>query len=92
MKNLMMQEVYVNTGSLWIEKTADHYEWKTGEQVEYRVVVENKNQGTIARNVTVWDTEMPAGLVLDSMEMYLLMEFLRVLRSLLPEQKILRDS
>ena len=61
-------EVYVNTGSLWIEKTADHYEWKTGEQVEYKVVVENKNQGTIARNVTVWDTEMPAGLVLDSME------------------------
>ncbi|MFR5915303.1 MAG: hypothetical protein ACLUGJ_09670 [Blautia wexlerae] len=45
-----------------MRKTADHYEWKTGEQVEYKVVVENKNQGTIARNVTVWDTGMPAGL------------------------------
>lgn len=59
-------EVYVNTGEFWIEKTADHYEWQTGEQVEYKVVVENKKEGTIARNVTVWDTQMPAGLALVS--------------------------
>lgn len=59
-------EVYVNTGEFWIEKTADHYEWQVGEQVQYNVVVENKKEGTIARNVTVWDTQMPAGLVLTS--------------------------
>ena len=59
-------EVYVNTGEFWIEKTADHYEWQVGEQVEYKVVVENKKEGTIARNVTVWDTQMPTGLALAS--------------------------
>lgn len=37
-----------------------------GEQVEYNVVVQNKREGTIARNVTVWDTQMPAGLALAS--------------------------
>ncbi len=50
-------EVYVNSGEFWIEKTADHYEWQVGEQVQYNVVVENKKAGTVARNVTVWDTE-----------------------------------
>lgn len=59
-------EVYVNTGSFSIEKTADHYEWQVGEKVEYTVKVENVNQGTIARNVTVWDTQMPQGLALTS--------------------------
>lgn len=59
-------EVYVNTGEFWIEKTADHYEWQVGEQVQYNVVVENRKEGTIARNVTIWDTQMPAGLALTS--------------------------
>lgn len=59
-------EVYVNTGAFRIEKAADHYEWKLGEQVEYTVLVENINAGTIARNVTVWDNTMPAGLALAS--------------------------
>lgn len=59
-------ETYVNSGEFWIEKTADHYEWQTGEQVQYNVVVENKKDGTIARNVTIWDTDMPAGLTLES--------------------------
>ena len=59
-------EVYVNSGEFWIEKTADHYEWQVGEQVQYNVVVENKKEGTIARNVTIWDTQMPEGLVLTS--------------------------
>lgn len=59
-------EAYVNTGEFWIEKTADHYEWQVGEQVQYNVVVENKKDGTIARNVTIWDTDMPAGLALAS--------------------------
>ena len=59
-------EVYVNTGEFRIEKTADHYEWQVGEEVEYQVVVENTREGTIARNVTIWDTEMPAGLALTS--------------------------
>lgn len=59
-------EIYVNSGEFWIEKTADHYEWQVGEQVAYTVVVENRREGTIARNVTVWDTSMPSGLVLSS--------------------------
>lgn len=61
-------EVYVNSGEFWIEKSADHYEWQVGEQVQYNVVVENKKAGTVARNVTVWDTGMPAGLALSSAE------------------------
>ncbi len=32
------------------------------------MVVENKKAGTVARNVTVWDTGMPAGLALTSAE------------------------
>ena len=59
-------EVYINSGEFWIEKTADHYEWQVGEQVAYTVVVENRREGTIARNVTIWDTSMPSGLVLSS--------------------------
>lgn len=61
-------EAYVNTGSFWIEKTADHYEWQVGENVEYQVVVRNQFPGTIARNVTIWDTSMPAGLALTSLD------------------------
>ena len=59
-------EVYVNSGEFWIEKNADHYEWQVGELVQYNVVVENKKEGTVARKVTIWDTEMPAGLALES--------------------------
>lgn len=59
-------EAYVNTGNFWIEKTADHYEWQVGESVEYQVVVKNQIPGTIARNVTIWDTSMPSGLALTS--------------------------
>lgn len=59
-------EAFVNTGELWIEKTADHYEWQVGEQVEYTVTVENRKEGTIARNVTIWDNAMPVGLSLAS--------------------------
>lgn len=59
-------EVYVNSGDFWIEKTADHYEWQVGEQVAYTVMIENRREGTIARNVTVWDTSMPVGLALTS--------------------------
>ena len=61
-------KAYVNTGAFWIEKTADHYEWQVGEAVEYQVVVTNQFPGTIARNVTIWDTSMPAGLALTSPE------------------------
>ena len=59
-------EVYINSGEFWIEKTADHYEWQVGEQVAYTVIVENRREGTIARNVTIWDTSMPSGLALSS--------------------------
>lgn len=61
-------EAYVNTGGFYIEKTADHYEWQVGEQVQYQVLVENQTDGTIARNVTIWDTSMPEGLALSGPE------------------------
>lgn len=57
-------EAYINTGAFWIDKTADHYEWQLGELVEYQVTVENQAAGTVARNVTIWDTDMPVGLAL----------------------------
>lgn len=57
-------EAYINTGNFWIDKIADHYEWQLGELVEYQVVVENQAAGTVARNVTIWDTDMPVGLAL----------------------------
>lgn len=61
-------EIYTNTAVWSIDKTADHYEWKVGEDVEYTVVVENTVDGTIARDVVISDTNMPEGLALNEGE------------------------
>lgn len=59
-----MAEVWPNSPRLEINKTADKYEWQTGEQVAYRIVVNNVSAGTIAKNVNVTDIGLPQGLVL----------------------------
>lgn len=69
--------VFINTAALTVDKTADHYEWQVGEQVEYKVVVNNVNTlpgSSIARNVDVYDMNLPHGLVLaegeDAIQVY----------------------
>ena len=59
-----MTEVWPNTPQLHIDKTADKYEWRVGDEVSYRVVVTNTAPGTIARNVQITDMGLPEGLVL----------------------------
>lgn len=59
--------VYINSAALAVGKSADHYEWQVGDLVEYRVTVTNTNVQpgpSIARNVDVYDMEIPRGLVL----------------------------
>ena len=46
-----MAEVWPNSPQLEIDKTADKYEWQAGEQVAYRIVVNNVTAGTIAKDV-----------------------------------------
>ena len=61
-------EVWMNTASLSIEKTADRYEHFIGasEQdagaVVYTITVENTKEGTVANNVIVSDESLPEGL------------------------------
>ena len=61
-------EVWTNTASLSIEKTADRYEHFIGasEQdagaVVYTITVENTKEGTVANNVVVSDESLPEGL------------------------------
>ena len=61
-------EVWTNTASLSIEKTADRYEHFIGasEQdagaVVYTITVENTKEGTVANNVIVSDESLPEGL------------------------------
>ena len=57
-------EVYINTANLAITKTADAYEKKQGEAVNYTVKVRNTKTGTVARNVVISDLSLPAGLEL----------------------------
>ena len=45
-----MAEVWPNSPQLEIDKTADKYEWQAGEQVAYRIVVNNVTAGTIAKD------------------------------------------
>lgn len=59
-----MAEVWPNSPQLEIDKTADKYEWQAGEQVAYRIVVNNVTAGTIAKDVTITDIGLPQGLVL----------------------------
>lgn len=61
-------EVWTNTASLSIEKTADRYEHFIGASEQdagalvYTIVVENTKDGTIANNVVVSDESLPEGL------------------------------
>ena len=57
-------EVWTNTASLSIEKTADRYEHFIGasEQDAGAVVYENTKEGTVANNVIVSDESLPEGL------------------------------
>ncbi|MGI6069524.1 MAG: hypothetical protein ACOYBE_03760 [Blautia sp.] len=58
------EDIYVNSACLYVDKTADHYEWQAGEEVLYTVTVENTYPGTIARNLEVHDLKLPEGLIL----------------------------
>lgn len=73
-------EAYVNTAKLTIDKqlvnryaeggTEDRqdgregFEFRVGEDIEYRVTVNNIQQNSIARNVEITDLSLPEGLVL----------------------------
>ena len=43
-----MAEVWMNSPHLEIDKTADRYEWQAGEQIAYRIVVNNVTAGNAA--------------------------------------------
>lgn len=74
-------EAYVNTAALTIDKALvnryasggaedkqdgrEAYEFRVGEDIEYRVTVRNIQPGSIARNVVVSDLSLPDGLVLN---------------------------
>ena len=74
-------EAYINTAALSIDKQLvnkyaaggaedkqdgrENYEFRVGEDVEYRVTVNNTQKGSIARNVIVSDLTIPEGLELD---------------------------
>lgn len=59
-----MAEAWINTPQIEIDKTADRYEWQAGEEVAYRIVVNNVTPGTIAKDVNITDIGLPEGLVL----------------------------
>ena len=69
-------EVYVNTAVLSIDKNVrnpylelgdgrEANEFRVGEQVEYEVIVNNLQKGSIARDLVVSDVSLPQGLALD---------------------------
>ncbi len=74
-------EAYINTAALSIDKQLinkyatggaedkndgrEPYEFRVGEDVEYRVTVNNNQKGSIARNVVVSDLTIPEGFTLD---------------------------
>lgn len=58
------EEIWVNSPELTVEKSASHYEWKVGEEVEYTVTLGSTVQGTLARNVILRDEMLPEGLML----------------------------
>lgn len=41
------------------------YEFRVGDDVEYKLVVNNNQKGSIARNVVISDTTIPVGMELD---------------------------
>ncbi len=56
-----MAEVWTNSPQLEIDKTADKYEWQAGEQIAYRIVVNNVTAGTIAKDVNYYRYRSAAG-------------------------------
>lgn len=69
-------EVYVNTAILTLDKSVTNpyleandnreaNEFRVGETVEYTVVVNNQQPGSIARNLVITDDSLPEGLKLD---------------------------
>lgn len=61
-------EIWINTAALDIEKSVDRYEGyvESSDQFpgyfEYTLIVKNKQQGTVANNVTIADTSLPEGM------------------------------
>lgn len=74
-------EAYINTAALSIDKQIvnkyaaggeedaqdgrENYEFRVGDDVEYKLIVNNNQKGSVARNVVISDTTIPAGLTLD---------------------------
>lgn len=74
-------EAYINTAALSIDKQVvnkyaaggeedaqdgrEGYEFRVGDDVEYKLIVNNNQKGSVARNVVISDTTIPAGLTLD---------------------------
>lgn len=74
-------EAYINTAALSVDKQVvnkyasggeedaqdgrESYEFRVGEDVEYKLVVNNNQKGSIARNVVISDTTIPTGMELD---------------------------
>ena len=70
-------EAYINTAALSIDKQMvnkyaaggeedaqdgrEGYEFRVGDDVEYKLVVNNNQKGSIARNVVISDTTIPVG-------------------------------
>lgn len=75
-------EAYINTAALSIDKQLinkyaadgaedaqdgrEDYEFRVGEDVEYKLIVNNTQKGSIARNVVISDVTIPDGLELDA--------------------------
>lgn len=55
-------EVWVNTPELTVDKTANAYEYQVGDKVQYKVIVRNTKDYTVAQNVVVSDISLPDGL------------------------------
>lgn len=74
-------EAYINTAALSIDKQLvnkyaaggeedaqdgrENYEFRVDDDVEYKLVVNNNQKGSIARNVVISDTTIPVGMELD---------------------------
>lgn len=56
---------YFAGGTEDMQDGREPYEFRVGEEVEYRLVVNNNQKGSIARNVLISDTSIPEGLILD---------------------------
>lgn len=82
-------EIYINTAQLTIDKTMinpyydkeaegydnrEPYEFRVGEEIEYRITVNNIQKNSIARNVMIQDISLPEGFTLAEGENAVTME------------------